>query len=136
MGEIVFDEMMEEYRTKIKINGWYIDLNFVTEDIDELKSMVKKYKLCFSKLEDFDKKAKTYASTTLLKLKNEHWLEDEDDAKPITEEDFINSIYLTGITIYDDSYELCYNDGNLFYGHIIIVSGDFEKGFDSASIAG
>ena len=63
------------------------------------------------------------------------WNDDTD--KPILKkEDFIKLIKFESINIYDDTIEFYLDDGDIFSGHIIIVSSDWDLNFTHAYIAG
>lgn len=82
----------------------------------------------------WDQKAREYAANELTDLAND-WAE-EDDIE-ITNEDFRKRLEISEVCASPDGdFELFYDDGDMFYGHVIIVSGNIEDGFDSADIAG
>jgi hypothetical protein len=73
----------------------------------------------------------------LVDLSNE-WNEDQDDwTGPIDREGFIARIKLESIVFHEDDYfEAYFEDGDLFWGHTIIVSGTMTEGPEEAAIAG
>jgi hypothetical protein len=78
--------------------------------------------------------AKVCACNDLLPLKNESWLEDEQELSPA---DFISRLSLESITLSPEGEcEIFFADGELFWGHVIIVLWNHTKGFHSAEIAG
>ena len=84
--------------------------------------------------EDIDQKVKDYAAENMLDDAN-IWNDDTD--KPILKkEDFIKLIKFESINIYDDTIEFYLDDGDIFSGHIIIVSSDWDLNFTHAYIAG
>ena len=51
--------------------------------------------------------------------------------------EFLNRMQLTAMTVYPDgSFEFWHDDGDIFWGHSILVSGSLAKGVTDASIAG
>lgn len=87
-----------------------------------------------SDCETWDQKACEYAAHQLTTLAND-WAE-EDDIE-ITREDFMKRMTISEVCILSEgNFELHYNDDEMFYGHVIIVSGNINNGFDSADIAG
>jgi hypothetical protein len=71
----------------------------------------------------------------LLPLKNESWLaEGEVD---VTADQFKGRMALESITVHPDgSFEFWHNDGDLFWGHSIQISGCLSKGPTGADIPG
>jgi hypothetical protein len=71
----------------------------------------------------------------LLELKNDSWLEEGE--KELTADDFLRRVSLSSVTVYSDgSFEFWFDDGDLFWGHSIMVSGSIEGGLDDAGIHG
>jgi len=71
----------------------------------------------------------------LLGLKNSTWL-DENETQ-ITEKNFLKKVKLTSVNFFDDtSFELYYDDGNIFGGHSIVVSITANKELKDATIEG
>ena len=78
-----------------------------------------------------------YAVQELLPLKNDSWLDDESDEKPLTPDQFkarmrVESI---GITPSGD-FDFIHDDGDLFFGHAIQITGTMDGGPDRADIPG
>jgi hypothetical protein len=70
-----------------------------------------------------------------LPLKNESWLGDNESE--VSAEAFVERLALQSITVYPDGeLEFGFEDGDLFWGHFIIVSGSLSEGPRDASIAG
>lgn len=77
----------------------------------------------------------SYMLKELLDLKNDNWFEEGE--KKLTPDDFLRRISLASVTVYSDgSFEFWYGDGDLFWGHSIMVSGSIEGGLDDAGIHG
>jgi hypothetical protein len=71
----------------------------------------------------------------LLELKNSTWLQEKE--KPLTGEFFVKKIKLLSITFFDDiSFELNFDDGDIFSGHTIVVSVSKNRKIESATIEG
>ncbi len=71
----------------------------------------------------------------LLMLKNEIWLEDNEPE--VTADEFIRRLTVETVHIHPDgSVEFWHNDGDLFFGHMILVRGTLADGPTSASLQG
>jgi len=76
-----------------------------------------------------------YAAARLLELKNDTWL-DEDEAE-LSADEFKNRPILSSITVEaNGDFEFWYDDGDLFWGHSIRVSGSLSEGPTFAGIEG
>lgn len=87
---------------------------------------------------DWDQKARRFAASVLTECAND-WQDDEaEDSSDITEDEFAARISIREISIcsQDGAFELYYDDDDLFWGHVILVSGHLTDGFSDAVIAG
>lgn len=63
--------------------------------------------------------------------------ETAEDAPEITKEDFARRLSISELGISTDGeFEIYYNDNDMFWGYVIIVSGNLEEGLDGAMMAG
>lgn len=106
--------------------------NDVDNKLAVLKSMVNQAAKWDDKLRDF-------SATELTELAND-WQADDDEAdnlSPITEESFAIRVSLRELSISDDGdFTAYYQDDDMFWGHIIMVSGNVDGHLSDASIAG
>lgn len=80
-------------------------------------------------------KVKLYASAELLPVKNDEWLEEDEDL--VTEDIFTETIELSSVMIFSDgSFEVYFNDNDLFWGHSIKVDINDQYDFVSAAVWG
>lgn len=71
----------------------------------------------------------------LFELKNSRWLEEYE--KPVSREQFLNAMVLTGITFFTDgSCEMYFEDGDLFWGHFILVGISHDRRVEDVTLAG
>lgn len=86
-----------------------------------------------------DARWRAYAATTLVDLAND-WQEQADDpgsAGPVTAESFVERISLRELSISaDGSATPYYDDGDLFWGHVILVEVEPDGSMTDAYIAG
>jgi len=69
----------------------------------------------------------------LLPIHNDSW----NDGTPITEAAFIARMKLESACIFPDgTSELFYEDGDLFWGHMIVITLNQGGAFEDADIAG
>ncbi len=98
------------------------------------------FKQIYGNLQKWDKEYRDYAAKKLTKLAND-WLsdtgEDEEEPEPITEAGFAKRIGISELTMEPDgSYEVYYDDDDMFYGHVIIIDGNVDTGMEDAYISG
>ena len=106
--------------------------------MDEAKSeasVLEVAKALWRDHDDWREKIESFAVAKLLCLKNETWL--EEDEPPISESEFIERMSLQSISVYPDgSFEFMHDDGDLFWGHAIQVTGNLHDGPTDADIPG
>jgi len=89
----------------------------------------------WSDLAHWNKQSQALILQEYLKLKNEQWL--EDDEEPMSPENFLAKITLQTIAIKTDgSFEFWYDDGDMFGGHALVAIGNLARGFHRTSFSG
>ena len=79
--------------------------------------------------------AQAYACQQLLALKNDVWLETGE--APLTTANFMARLTIDAIGMYANRRgEFFLRDGDLFWGHAVLVTWNEAQGFTSADIAG
>ena len=79
--------------------------------------------------------AKEFCAAKLLDLKNEVWLEEQEE--PLSKEKFIETIELEGISAFSDgNFTLYFADNDIFWGHTIVVDVDQDYIMTGADLAG
>ncbi len=129
-------------KTKGKVH-WELDVRNEHVHVYEMIKRAEKLYIC---LEEFDKNAKVAIAEELIEYKNDFWSEyDENDKHlnweavdageyDITKETFEKSITLMDIVMRENDIYCEYNDGDLFGGHRIHASFDYEHNLLDAEI--
>lgn len=134
LGKFVLDRRLDWYEGKTDWNGKLIDV-FLSGELDKLDDTEQNAVLILQNQQDWDNFIKEKICKELLTLKNDSWL--EEDEKPLTADEFISKIYLESITINNtDDFQMCFNDGDIFWGHVITVETDLKKNIEDIGIAG
>lgn len=109
------------------------------------------FKKIYVNLKEWDEKFRKFAAEQLTEDANDWQDEGYDDdeelddnenedgreSEGITEEAFAERIGISEFSIETEgSYEVYYDDDDMFWGHVIIVSGSVDDGMDDAYIAG
>ena len=83
----------------------------------------------------WDRRVREYAVEQLLPLKNDSWLDEGEEE--MSAADFLSKMSLESISL-DEEGDLTFwhNDGDLFWGHAIQISGNLTDGLKNADIPG
>ncbi|GHT22403.1 hypothetical protein FACS189430_04130 [Bacteroidia bacterium] len=131
MGELEFNEDTQVYE------GNFLSV-YISIDCDtyaKAKKILPKIEEKINRMEEIDKTAKICSAKKLLKLKNDTWL-DEDETE-INEDEFIAKMKMESISFYaNGAYSLYYADGDIFWGHSIVVNFSRTDIPKDAQIAG
>lgn len=134
LGKFELDRQLDWYEGKTDWNGKLIDV-FLSGELDKLDYTEQNALLIVQNQQGWDNFIKEKICKELLTLKNDSWL--DEDEKPLTANEFISKIYLESITINNtDDFQMCFNDGDIFWGHAIIVETDLKKNIEDIGIAG
>lgn len=100
------------------------------------------FKNIYANLKEWDQKFRAFAAEKLTENAND-WQdegyddENGEDLAAITEESFAGRIVISEFSIdAEGDYEVYYDDDDMFWGHVIIVSGSVDGGMEDAYIAG
>ena len=138
-GTLVFDKSVGWYETDVAWGTVGIRLYATPDDDDDddgsVMASLDVAKALWQEQVTWNRRIRAYAIQELLPLKNESWLEDDEDA--LTPEAFEARMTLESITVYPDgSFDFEHDDGNLFLGHSIQVCGNLSEGPNDADIPG
>ena len=133
-GTFTLDRRSHWFETKTSWNESEIEL-FLSTDLSEIENAEKLAIEIWNDSTNWDLRFNSKISDELLKLKNQHWLDDEEP--PISKEAFLSQIRLESIVVHLDGYfEAWFNDGNLFWGHAINVSASVDGSISDCGIHG
>lgn len=134
LDSITFDPGKKHFEAIISNLDKKYSLSLLDFQENEIEAATEfAYKICLW-LELNDESARVFCASKLLRLKNETWLEDQEE--PITQEAFIETLELEGITAFSDgSFSLYFDDNDIFWGHSIVVDVEDNVLID-ANLAG
>lgn len=132
-GTSNYESETNDYKTRLEFNqDHFIDITISIETYnrDTVFSVVEKN---YQVIKEKEKSIKEEIATSLLNLHNEVW----NEGQITTKEEFIGRIKLEGILFFcNGNAELYYNDGDLFWGHTIVVDINENGKYEDAQIYG
>lgn len=133
-GTLVLDRRINWFRGTVVWGGREVRISFDADDDLDISGQLQTAQTLFDAEQDWQPKIEEFAIKEKLSLAND-WR--DEDAKPITEQEFLDRMQLESISIQPDGeFEFWHNDGDLFYGHSIQISGSIEKGLTRSDIPG
>lgn len=138
LGTFTLNRSVNWFEAGVDWLGAEIALNFDRDD--DLALCVQTAKALMAGQRDWDARIRACAAQRLLELAND-WAQDgsEDEEEPaaVTREQFIERMELESIQVSQDGgFEFWFNDGELFLGHSICVSGSLTSGPTDAQMVG
>ena len=134
-GQFTLDRSVNWYTAETEWNGETISLSLTLDDAGTIEAALQIARTLWQNQKGWTKRIEDYAVQTLLPLKNENWL-DEEEAE-LSADEFKARMTLESVTIEPDgSFDFWHNDGDLFCGHSIEISGNLSKGPTRADIPG
>lgn len=136
-GELIYDNEHNCWNSKLEITpNNFVDITIEAEETKTLAS--KKFaNLVFTKIRQIIQEEiniRLCAANKLIDLYNKSWNNDEDiDCQTFMKQLKLEEIFFDAD---ENSFHFCYDDGNLFLGHTIIVDIDADGLFQDAGIAG
>jgi hypothetical protein len=134
-GELTLDRRINWFDGTTNWNAQSIQIRFEPDRDGGISAALRTADALWDAQLDWKRKVVKKAIECLLPVKNENWL--EDDEPPLTAEEFTSRMTLKTISIYRDGhFSFWHDDGDLFWGHAIEVSGSPDTGLTDADIAG
>ena len=134
-GTLTLDRAIDRYEGQADWNGAPASLWLATADPDELADLLTTAWGLWQNQAAWNERILDYAVENLLPLKNDTWLgEGEEELTPAQ---FRTRMTLDSVSVEAEGcWEFWYDDGDLFSGHVIHVSGDLTHGPQDVEIAG
>lgn len=134
-GDLVLDRRIDWFEAKVKWDGKTIRTTFSVDHDKPADNALKTAEELWSDQMNWTQRIEAHAVKELLELKNGNWL--KGDETKFTTEQFTTRMTLTSISLSSEGeFEFWYDDGDLFWGHSIMVSGNLKDGPTEASIQG
>lgn len=133
LGTLTFDRGLNRFSARLMWRGQLVEFDLdATERLPECIAFA--HTLIRDQAEWHDR-SRSFAVKELLSLKNENWLDEGEDE--LVADDFRERLTLSSVTLDPDgNISFWFDDGDLFWGHCVVVSGTLAGGFESADING
>lgn len=135
LGTVTWDDRFDQWEAQVELQPDHAVTMTVdpAEELDDTAA-VELLRDMHLWLRQCEPEARQFAAAELLELHNDTWSEEDEET---TAEEFVERMTLTSVSVYSDgSAELYYADGDLFWGHTILISVNEDRTFEDASIAG
>jgi hypothetical protein len=134
-GTLTLNRAVDRYETAFAWNGQSIRLHLRRKDCKNEDALFQSAQSLWKGQKKWERRIRDFAVQELLPKKNDLWL--GEDEKEFTARRFKERMALALIMVEPDgSFEFTYQDGNLFWGHVILVGGTLTDGPTYAEIAG
>ncbi len=135
IGELIYDEKFDWYEGKL-IDKYPIVVYIHFTTPEKLQTVIE---FANSQLQSkFYNQMLLEMESEMIELKNAEWLDDtEEKEQPVTIEEFRKRVTIESIAFNDDCSTLIYcNDGDLFFGHTILIDIDENGKYKAADLVG
>jgi len=134
-NKLYYNRSFNNWETKIEFNGEAANLILEADNNNSFENSKKFAKQILKNHKKWEKNIQDFAVSKLLKLKNDTWLDEEEEK--VSAQEFIDKMKVESVIMFHDGeFEFFYNDGDLFWGHSIQIRGNIKKGLDDADIVG
>ena len=134
-GDLILNPRLDWFEGKAEWNGKTIEIHFQKSIDGTIALALDAARRLWPDQAEWKRKVDEFAVMDLLSLKNETWL--DEDEKPVTVTEFKERMRLTAIQFTrDGKFEFWHEDGDLFWGHAIVVAGNLHDGPTKADIPG
>ena len=139
LGTFTLNRLVNWFEAEVEWLGQPARLDIDREE--DWDACVEQAKALMADQKGWDEKVRSFAADQLLEQAND-WAQDaagNEDGEPeeITREQFMERMELESIQLLPQGgFEFWFNDGDLFWGHSIHVTGSLEAGPESAQMEG
>jgi hypothetical protein len=135
LGRLEYDGELDWYTGALPLGDRSIELRIHCEGADgEPPAMGFAVKIA-ARLDALRRSAEDFAVSELLALKNNTWL--DDDQAEVSADEFKRLMTLDSVVVHaDGSAAFYHSDGDLFWGHCILLRMGPDERFTVAEIAG
>lgn len=139
LGTFTLNRLVNWFEAEVEWLGQPARLDIDREE--DWDACVEKAKALMADQKGWDEKVRSFAADQLLEQAND-WAQDaagNEDGEPeeITREQFMERLELDAVQISADGrFEFWFNDGDLFWGHAIHVTGSLDQGPEMAQMEG
>lgn len=135
LGMLSLNKSTGSFTGKTDWLGRQVDIAVIVDENGDVSDSLRTAKGLLGDVAHWAAKASNYAADKLLENKNNNWLGERE--LPVSREDFIGRMRLRSITAYPEGkFELWHDDGEMFGGHSILVSGSLTNGMTAVDTPG
>lgn len=135
LGLFTLNRQVDWFEKEIRWGDKSVRISLENEDREGIEEQLRTIRELVKEQQAWDLRLRKFAAAELLMLKNDTWLEEEEEE--VSEEQFIQRMELQDITIGPEGgFVFWFGDDDMFWGHSITVSGTVMDGLDSANIEG
>lgn len=135
LGELILNKSVDWFEGQISWLGKSIELAVSLDEGDNPNLSILTAEALCKDMDSWSKRINNYAISELLELKNDNWLGENE--KEIGPTEFLQAMELNSIIVHPEGgFEFWHSDGDLFWGHSILISGSITEGPNDADIPG
>lgn len=135
LGKFTLDRSIGMFEADTKWCGGFVSLRIEGSSVPDAQNALRTARSLWAEQTVWDQRIKTFSTEQMLELKNNNWL--EDDEQEITPEEFASRIEVTSIFVNaDGSFKISCSDDGMFHDHWITVHGDESRGLYDAGLGG
>ncbi|MCQ4086396.1 DUF2262 domain-containing protein [Saccharibacillus sp. JS10] len=134
-GTFVFQPESQVFSSEYQFGEHRIEIRLEQSERKQALESLDRLEKIVGELPNLDLAARCYAAKELLELKNDSWL--DEDEEECSETIFIQRMQLESLTLSEDGdLAFWYEDGDLFWGHSICVHRSGKEQWLSADMMG
>jgi hypothetical protein len=135
LGRLTWDDNLDWYSGKIECGGLPVDVSMIRDATGSVDIALTRARNVVRNSNKYVQLARTYAVERLLDLKNDNWLDENEE--PLTPADFMGRMTLESM-VFGPNGDITYyhRDGGMFWGHCIQICVDAKDKCTGADIPG
>ena len=137
VGEFTLNRQIKWFEAEIAWLEGTIRLEFDKSTPEEMAAAQETAKALLADAAEWDNKIRACAADRLLETANDWAADGERESAPLTREQFMERMELDAVQVDSQGgFQFWFNDGEMFWGHAICVSGSLTEGPTDAQMEG
>ncbi len=135
LGRLEYDRSHGSYEGRADWCGQIVEVSLSCANPEFSTAVLEAATQLFFDQAEWHRRVQEYAVERLLPLKNDSWLGENDEE--LSADEFVSRMSLKAISL-DETGDITFwhDDGELFWGHAIQISGSLSEGLTDADIPG
>ncbi len=133
LGQLKWDDRVDWWEGEITLTSEQPFVLCILSRTDDKRVITEDARMAIARIRELETRCREYAADELLEIHNSEWSE----GNPISKDVFVGRLSPECVVVHETGYaEICFEDGDLFWGHMVEIRIKPDGSFQEAVVAG